>query len=237
MRKQILTGFGLLILVSLPLLAQAADGTLPAWLEKIKLNADFRYRHELIATQRVDATTGENVAIPDRNRHRIRLRVGVNFEVNPRWDIATRLATSTAAGSFADPISTNQDLTGASGDKPFWLDRAYVDYHPLTGLNFRAGRFGMPYEGTELLWDGDLNLEGIAVSGLEQKARGAMELLGRAGGYWLQERSGTGSTKQDRIKACWALRVECVTLATESAARLCAGYDVTARNLKDGPVR
>ena len=159
----------LLISLGLPLLAQAADGTLPAWLEKIKLSADFRYRHELIATQRADATSGENVAIPDRNRHRLRLRLGITYQANPDMDIVTRFATSTASGTVGDPVSTNQDLTSASAPKPFWVDRAYADYHPLTGLAFRAGRFGVPYEGTDMLWDGDLNLEGLAISALLEK--------------------------------------------------------------------
>jgi hypothetical protein len=188
MRKPLFLILVVLVAVCKPLATFAEDDVLPVWLLKIKVNADFRYRHELIAAQQYDAA-GRKADTPDRNRERIRLRLGISYNVNPKFDIITRFATSTFSSGAGDPVSTNQDLTNASAPKPFWVDRAYADYHPNTNLAVRAGRFAVPYEGTDLLWDADLNLEGIAVAGNSKKIGENWDLLGRAGGFWLTEQA------------------------------------------------
>ncbi len=169
-------------------------------------------------------------AIPDRNRHRLRLRLGITYQANPDMDIVTRLATSTAAGTVRRSGFHESGSDRCVGAKPFWVDRAYADYHPLTGLAFRAGRFGVPYEGTDMLWDGDLNLEGLAISALSKKFGGNWELLGRAGGYWLQERS--SGPDQGLLGAQGGLRYSGGTIV---GGQVAAGYyDFT--NLKNAPV-
>lgn len=132
-----------------------------SWVENIKFYGDFRYRYEYIDW---DTSAGKNV---DRDRNRIRARIGMKARVNDEFAFDLRVATGSS-----DPVSTNQTL-GAEDEKEFgsreiWLDRAYVTYTPasIEGLTVLAGKFGTPFYragGNQLIWDDDLNPEGVAV--------------------------------------------------------------------------
>jgi hypothetical protein len=186
-----------LAVLLLPLLALAAESkdTKPtaSWFDKVKLSGDFRYRHEFISQEAFNSATSEKTRIFDRNRHRIRLRLELKGQVNNKLDLYTRIATSTFSSGTADPVSTNQDLSGGFTPKPIWLDRAYVNFHPLKELRACAGKQPVPFENTDLVWDGDLNLEGIAA--LTALNIGKNEVFLRLGGFWAGERGPTGFTR------------------------------------------
>jgi len=128
------------------------------WFERIKFSGDFRYRHESINRQT------ERDFLKGNNRHRIRARLGLSAEIDDQWDVYFRIATGSEI-----PTSTNQTLTDSFSTKDFLLDRAYFDWHPDSsdGLNVYGGKmrnpFYMPLR-TELMWDGDLNPEGLAAN-------------------------------------------------------------------------
>jgi hypothetical protein len=75
------------------------------------MSGDLRLRHEAIYQP----------AKPDRNRERIRLRLGGKAAVAPILEVGMRLATGTSFApvsksdpvtlSISDPISTNQTMT------------------------------------------------------------------------------------------------------------------------------
>jgi hypothetical protein len=44
----------------------------------------------------------------------------------------------------------------------FLLDRAFVDYRPADWIEVWAGRFANPWQYTELMWDDDINFDGVA---------------------------------------------------------------------------
>jgi hypothetical protein len=48
-------------------------------------------------------------------------------------------------------------------EKHIWIDKAYVAYSPpvVEGLTLAGGKFGMPLETADILWDGDVNPEGL----------------------------------------------------------------------------
>ena len=79
------------------------------WAEKVSLYGDFRYRHEQI--------DGDNVN--QRDRHRVRARLGLKGKIADEWSFDLRLAT----GTDDSPISTNQDLDGGFTSK---IGRAHV---------------------------------------------------------------------------------------------------------------
>jgi len=151
----------------------------PDWVNRIKLSGDFRYRHESTDTE------SDNRWIKGRNRHRIRGRLGVSAQVTDEWDVFFRLATGSA-----DPVSSNQTLTESFSTKDFRLDRAYFDWHPnaVEGLNIFGGKMKNPFYTplkTELIWDGDLNPEGIAAKYvLPLSDKTSLTLDG--GGFWVQ---------------------------------------------------
>lgn len=132
-----------------------------SWLENVKFYGDFRYRYESI---RWDDDAGNNY---DRSRNRIRARIGMKTKINDEFAFDLRLATGSS-----DPVSTNQTLGDSSskafGSREIWLDRAYATYTPaaIDGLTVLAGKFGTPFYragDNQLIWDDDLNPEGVAV--------------------------------------------------------------------------
>ncbi|HLA11581.1 MAG TPA: putative porin [Pyrinomonadaceae bacterium] len=94
-----------------------------------------------------------------RYRPRIRVRFAVRGKINDEFDWGLRFAT----GSFADNISTNQTFTDFFNRKPFGLDQAFVTYKPkeLSGLRIQGGRFEAPWTSTEMVFDNDLQFEGV----------------------------------------------------------------------------
>ena len=111
------------------------------------IKGDLRYRHE----------SQEKDSVLEKDRHRLRARIGVYGDVNDRVTFGTRLAT----GSSDSPTSTNQDLTGEGSSKNIWLDLAYfkIDY----GVNATFGKMKQPWDNISyLLFDGDVNPEGIS---------------------------------------------------------------------------
>ncbi len=183
-------GFSFLVVLAVALSiagVQAEDAK--SWADRITLSGDFRYRHEGIYTETKDSA-GVAHNLPDRNRHRIRLRLGAKAVVNSWVDASVRLATSTPqAPDVGDPISTNQDMSGGFAPKTIWVDRAYVTLKPVKNFNALAGRFGVPFESTDLEFDPDLNLEGIALSYQFSKKDAKFTPFARVGGFWAQERA------------------------------------------------
>jgi len=145
------------------------------WYENTKVKGDVRFRLE-----RVDEDGKDN-----RDRARVRARLGAYTKVNDEVDVGIGLAT----GSSSDPVSRNQTLTGGFGPKDFLLDLAYVDYHPemIKGLNLIGGKMKNPFIAvTDYIWDGDLTPEGAA---LKYKLGTEVQFLANAGAFWLEERS------------------------------------------------
>jgi len=127
-----------------------------SWVNNLNLSGDFRYRHEYIDDSAKDKT---------RNRQRIRGRLGLKAKINNDWSAIFRITT----GSSDSPTSTNQTLDGSFSSKNIWFDTAYVDWHPQSydGFNAYLGKMKVPFYKVgknQLIWDGDLTPEGIAIS-------------------------------------------------------------------------
>ncbi len=158
----------------------ARKDTVPAWMRKIKLFGDFRYRYEEIDDKRASA---------DRHRNRIRARFGLQATVNDEWDMGLRIASGSA-----DPVSTNQTLDESFSSKPVRLDRAYFDFHPtwMDGLTVVGGKVKNPFYcvgKNQLIWDSDLNPEGGAIQyGRTLNEQTSVHVT--AGGFWVNEHSG-----------------------------------------------
>lgn len=139
--------------LALSLASSAIAAESSSWTDKISLKGDFRFRHEIIDDDSKSET---------RNRQRIRARLNVAGEVNDEFTVGIRLATGGNS-----PISTNQTLDSSFSTKDIGLDQAYFAYKPSTmeGTTIKGGKFSVPFakmEKTQLIWDGDLNLEGAA---------------------------------------------------------------------------
>ena len=164
------------------------------WASRVGLYGDLRYRYEYIDDESKST---------DRHRNRIRARLGLKARVNDEWGLGFRLATG-EGDQEGDPVSTNQTLGGAFGNKSFWLDLAYLDYRPqwAQGLDVQAGKIEFPFYRpgkNQLIWDHDLTPEGGALLySLPLGERTSVNL--GAAGFWVAERSSATDT------ALWGLQ-------------------------------
>ena len=148
-----------------------------AWASKTQIKGDVRMRYEDV---------NSDGAASDQGRERVRARVGVYSEINPQVDAGVRIAT----GSSDDRRSTNQSLDGYFSKKSLWLDQAYLDWHPtaVKDLHLIAGKMNQPWvnEG-DIIWDSDINPEGLAATYKMPLGSSGAELFGSTGYYILKD--------------------------------------------------
>lgn len=94
----------------------------------------------------------------NRQRMRIRARLGIDIDVADGLLAGFRLAT----GNTTNPVTTNQTLGTTLNKDNFLLDRAFLDYHPEDWIEVWVGRFANPWLYTDLMWDDDINFDGVA---------------------------------------------------------------------------
>jgi len=108
------------------LLSSASIGPVQAAVDldadgKIKLFGDMRFRAETDDSTKQDGT--------DRNRDRLRLRarIGVSFAPNDAWSGKIRLATGSTQGSPHETMETVSDIKGKEPSADFiGLDTALI---------------------------------------------------------------------------------------------------------------
>ncbi len=149
------------------------------WATRIKVKGDVRFRYENVQSNELE-----------KDRERIRARLAFLGKVNDEVDAEVRIAT----GSSNDRRSTNQSLGGAFSKKDLWLDRAYIDWHPNWAYGAHA-YFGKMeqiwYKEADLIWDNDINPEGIALVYTHEFTDTGLELTA-IGGYYILEDSVDG---------------------------------------------
>ena len=114
---------------------------------------------------RVRAEFNDLAANPDRHRQRLRFRFGGNFNVADNVTIGTRMRTESG-----DQNNPHWDIGNNFDNMDVSLDRMFVDYSPTwTDVRMKMGKFGHGFQANpvygELVWDGDVQPEGLAVSG------------------------------------------------------------------------
>ena len=120
--------------------AQAASG--------LKFNGDFRVRYEYTTEGNSAASFGREVG---------RFRLGMTYALRDDIVVRARLAT----GDPGDPNSADVTLGSFVNDLAVSLDIASVEANRSRWAAF-AGKFANPFQSTELVWDGDVNPQGVA---------------------------------------------------------------------------
>jgi hypothetical protein len=155
--------------------------------EDLKLYGDFRLRHE--SSFKLDDKK-------DRNRQRLRMRVGLNYQIHPELLLGGRLVT----GDADDPNSTHVTLGDVADDLEVTLDRLFLTYRPdwLEGAFGTAGKFQHPFYTNpvygELVWDGDVQPEGVVLGRSLSNVAGLAELGVTVGGYSVLEQGDASDT-------------------------------------------
>jgi Putative porin len=99
----------------------------------------------------------------ERERERYRLRIGLRGTLADDWFFGVRLETST------NPRSTNVTFGDDGSQGPFakgsdgiYVGQAYFGYKGFPGTTLWGGRFPVPFVNTTMVWDDDINVEGLA---------------------------------------------------------------------------
>jgi hypothetical protein len=158
------------------------------WAANTVISGDVRIRQERIEVQ------GKQPTEQTANRQRYRARIAAVSQVTPSVEAGIRLAT----GNSNDVRSTNQDMNNYFTKKDIWLDRAYINWHPenVPGLKMIGGRMSQPWvkvAETEMIWDNDINPEGLAVQ--YSRKFGQTNVFG-SGGVFTAKDNVTGSGPQ-----------------------------------------
>ncbi len=151
-----------------------------AWAARTQLKGDVRFRQETVKIQGESNNGGR-----DKDRQRIRARLGAYTEVNSQVDTGIRIAT----GSSDDARSTNQDQDNYFDKKSIWLDLGYIDYHPdqIKNLHVIGGKMLQPWVNMgDVIWDSDINPEGLALT-YKYPLGSSAELFGSIGNYNLKD--------------------------------------------------
>ncbi len=155
-----------------------------AW-ERTSIHADFRLRGE--ANFNLDDKDG-------RERARIRARLGVNHDLTDELVLGARIVT----GDRDDPNSSHITIGDGFDGLEFTLDRAFLKYSPdwaegtwVTGGKFSHGFQSTPIYG-ELVWDGDVQPEGVAI-GHGFGEVGPIDALDCRAGFYTTLENGGGS--------------------------------------------
>ena len=191
----------------------AEPNAVPAWLDRIKWEGDMRVRYQMeefaksntealdyiFAAAGANPTGGEVTraagfltnngsaatanTLENRDRYRLRARLGVLAKVSDDWSAGIRLAT----GNTTDRVSTNQTMGQDFNKYQLMVDRAYVKYDPVEWLTATGGRIPNPWFSTDLVWDEDLNFEGFAATIKPSFANGDFRPFLTLGAFPLRE--------------------------------------------------
>ena len=162
---------------------------IPEWTKRIRFAGDFRLRYQGDFYDssngtfvKPDKTTELLNSTTDRQQLRIRARLNLVAKVNDEVEAGIGLAT----GSTSNPVSTNATLGDTLNKKTFLVDLAYLKWTPYSDLTLWGGRFANPWFGTDLVWDPDINFEGVAFS-YQPKITSALTLFLTGGAFPIQE--------------------------------------------------
>src|SRR5262249_43452191 len=163
---------------SVPLEKSAADKwKLSTSITELELYGDVRLRYNYVGGETKSsgavAPPGANVAGTndwlERYRERYRIRLGLRGTLLDDWFFGARLETNANGRStnvtMGDDTSTSSPGGGgpfAKGSDTLYVGQAYAGYKGFPGFTFTGGRMPNPLVTTLMVWDPDINPEGLA---------------------------------------------------------------------------
>jgi hypothetical protein len=164
---------------SIPLEKAAADKwKLSTSITEMELYGDVRLRYDYRAGE--TKSTGPVASPPangvagvndwqERERERYRLRLGLRGTLLDDWFFGVRLETNNSNRSTNVTIGDDAASSTPGGGGPFeknsdtiYVGQAYGGYKGFPGFTFTAGRMPNPLVTTRMVWDPDINPEGLA---------------------------------------------------------------------------
>ena len=147
--------------------AEMLYNQVPDWVSKMKWKGSIRsrYQADLFDKHNAELLKSDDfteLANTRRDRHRARIRARLDLLTNIGEGVQAGIRLST--GSEKDPVSTNDTMGDYFNKDGLTVDRAYLAWQPVPSLTLLGGRFANPWLSTDLVWDRDVNFEGLALS-------------------------------------------------------------------------
>jgi len=133
----------------LPSGSVAKDGTIT-----FPKNATSKTLYQKINTPQVGATGFQ------QSRERFRLRLDADIKLGDSWFAGVELGTGQAADSGNQTYGDTSTSTGAFGKYNIYISKAFLGWHN-DWLTVVAGKASNPFYTTDLVWDPDINPDGI----------------------------------------------------------------------------
>ncbi|HTU66640.1 MAG TPA: putative porin [Steroidobacteraceae bacterium] len=156
---------------------------LPDWVRRMRWNGDLRLRgqSDTFAADNLPFTYTDVLAVndkggftkagiaqfanttEDRQRLRMRARLGFDVELGYGWTAGARLTTG---NNLRDAVSTNQTMGNYGGRYTVGFDQAWLRWSGTNrtnrqSLTLTGGRLANPWLSSDLVWDQDLMFEGV----------------------------------------------------------------------------
>src|SRR5207237_7738703 len=162
---------------TVPLEKSAADKwKLSTSITELELYGDVRLRYQYNGGETDNtpvAAPGPGVAgthdWQERERERYRLRLGLRGTLMDDWFFGLRLETNASSRSTNVTFGDDTSSSSAGGGGPFakgshvvYVGQAYAGYTGFPDFKLTAGRMPNPLITTRMVWDPDINPEGLA---------------------------------------------------------------------------
>jgi hypothetical protein len=159
----------------------ANPNIVPSWVSNVSMHGDVLVRDQFDNYARENAVpsayyqyagaTTRNAALADSglssgnttndlNRMRLRARLGFDIKASSDSSAEVRIVT----GSSNARNSTMQTMGDGLNKYSMWVDRAAISYRPTPYVNLKAGRMGNPFVTSDLVWDDNVNFDGMALN-------------------------------------------------------------------------
>jgi hypothetical protein len=178
----------------------AGKWKLSAPITELELYGDVRLRYE-VREGRLPSNNQGNFGQDhlndwyERYRNRYRLRVGLRGTLADDWFFGLRLETS--ASSRSTNVTFGGESSGgpfAKGDDGIFVGQAYFGYTGFPDIKLTGGRMPQPLITTSMVWDDDINPEGLA----QQYKHTFTFNLGGGGGEAVQSYGKEGYSKEGK---------------------------------------
>ena len=144
----------------------------------LRFSGDFRLRYDAIMRPATEPPAPSLQHIQN-SRVRYRLRLNVDTDINPVLSFHGQLTT----GPINNALTIDQDFTSTVARHPFFINEAWIDYHPNKSVQLQGGRVQEVFaDNSRFLFDDDVRFNGFNEKFSFGRGNTNVEL--RAGQYW-----------------------------------------------------
>lgn len=163
-------------------------------LNTLKLSGDTRLRYQFDNNDAQVANSGN-----DRQRSRFRFRLRLNAE----YDFAGPFYGGLSLESGNDANSANQTFQDGFRDYGIFISKVYLGWNAADWLTVVAGKQDNPFYTTNMVWDSDINPQGLVEVFDFHKLFGYQDV--ETGGYSKDGKTFTGATERRWSEPDWSL--------------------------------